>query len=313
MSFFDFFSDGGGASPIIPSPIRRKIVPVHVIDIILDEDHLDYETIADIGKIKYRDLENGLPFSPKVEAGLTTYAFPMDRSITRFPIPGEQVMIFEAFGDQLKPNGSALAKIAYYTFTVPTTHNITSNSSPFLLSNVDTIEYNRRVNKTTASKRFEKKWKDKKSFKEGDDIKIYPQLRPYEGDFILQGRFGNSIRFGSTSEKEKKGEVKPWKSVGASGDPILTFRINRESVTERDSMYTKEDWEKDDVSMYFCSSQNIEITLQTPPRLKTWENIYNVKTGITPSVSKLDEGLYSKVIDTTVDPHKELEDPKDPS
>ena len=84
-------------------------------------------------------------------------------------------------------------------------------------------------------------------------------------------------------------------------------------MTERDSMYTKEDWEKDDVSMYFCSSQNIEITLQTPPRLKTWENIYNVKTGITPSVSKLDEGLYSKVIDTTVDPHKELEDPKDPS
>jgi hypothetical protein len=48
---------------------------------------------------------------------------------------------------------------------------------------------------------------------------IHPLL-PFEGDIIYEGRWGNSLRFGSTT-KTSGSYQNNWSSFGEKGDPIL--------------------------------------------------------------------------------------------
>ena len=57
------------------------------------------------------------------------------------------------------------------------------------------------------------------TFQERLDIR---NLLPYEGDYIYQGRWGNTIRFGSTVTDAPI--PNPWSSVGENGDPITIIK-----------------------------------------------------------------------------------------
>ena len=57
------------------------------------------------------------------------------------------------------------------------------------------------------------------TFQERLDVKT---LQPYEGDVIYEGRWGNSIRFGSTVTNAKI--PNPWSRTGENGDPITIIR-----------------------------------------------------------------------------------------
>jgi hypothetical protein len=47
---------------------------------------------------------------------------------------------------------------------------------------------------------------------------LIESILPFEGDYILEGRFGNTLRFGSTN-KINTGE-NFWSDSGKNGDPI---------------------------------------------------------------------------------------------
>lgn len=124
-------------------------------------------------------------------------------------------------------------------------------------------------------------------FKENPTIK---PLLPYEGDHIIEGRFGNSIRFGSTVPFEPAGRFKNsiqpipniWSELslngvskthpngkGQVGDPIIIIR--NEQPTPRNSfddpkgndkkgwIPTTENINKDGSSIYITSNQLIPI------------------------------------------------------
>lgn len=319
---FDLIQGPYGQNPVQPGLQKQRIVPAHVLEVCMDSKSPMYENPADIGKIRYRDVGNLTPFRSKLEEEIVTEAWPMDRALGRYPLPGEQVMVFEAFGDVKLPQANALQRIAFYAFNVNTNHIITSNQTPFIVSNSDVIS-KRPVGITVATKRFEKKLAEPREYRDGGDVKIYPQIQPFEGDFILQGRFGNSIRLGSTapkieSDRDVGSETLPWKSYGLPGDPIMTLRVNSEYVTDTADMYVVEDPAKDQGSIYICSTQNIELTLQIPKRMKTWEDTFTVTAGSDQasgqieSTSKLYEDTYSKVVEMDQDVHKQLE-PHGPS
>jgi len=316
MGMFDLYQSPYGQNTGPAGAPRQSIVPAHVIDVCMDKDSPMYETPADIGKIRYRDVVNLSPFRSRIEEDITTEAYPMDRALGRYPLPGEQVMVFEAFGDVKLPNGSTLQRIAFYAFNVNTNHTITSNQTPYIISNSNLVT-NRFISNSSAKTRFERKLAEPKEYRDGGEVKIYPQLQPYEGDFIIQGRFGNSIRLGSTAPKiEKKRskdqEALPWKSYGLPGDPIISLRVNSEYVVDADDMFVVEDPSRDQGSIYLCSTQNIELELQIPKRMKTWEETYTVTAGSDQaddqikSTSKLLEDLYSKVVEIDGDVHEQL-------
>ena len=88
---------------------------------------------------------------------------------------------------------------------------------------------------------------------------IHPLL-PFAGDIIVEGRFGNSIRFGNTSKS--KGEIKNNWSGGSSknGDPITIIRNGQpDDSIEEGWIPLTENINKDLGSIYLTSTQNIPL------------------------------------------------------
>jgi hypothetical protein len=92
------------------------------------------------------------------------------------------------------------------------------------------------------------------TFKERDNI--HP-LQPYLGDTIYQGRFGNSIRLGSTASPTNK----EWSSVGNNGDPITILRNGQPLSGLPSNPWTPitENINTDPSSIYLTSTQNLPI------------------------------------------------------
>lgn len=87
-------------------------------------------------------------------------------------------------------------------------------------------------------------------FQEKDFIK---PLRPFEGDNILEGRLGNSIRLGSTSKP-----LNPWSQNGENSDPIIIIRNGQyNNINDETFNPNIEDINNDDSSIYLTSNQNI--------------------------------------------------------
>ncbi len=83
---------------------------------------------------------------------------------------------------------------------------------------------------------------------------IHPLL-PFEGDRILEGRWGNSIRFGSTVT----GSVNTWSSTGQNGDPITILRNGQGIQSNEGWIPTVEDVNNDESSIYLTSTQKIPL------------------------------------------------------
>jgi hypothetical protein len=83
---------------------------------------------------------------------------------------------------------------------------------------------------------------------------IHPLL-PFEGDRILEGRWGNSIRFGSTV----KNTLNDWSSIGTNGDPITIIRNGQGNQTDEGWVPTVEDINNDEASIYLTSTQKIPL------------------------------------------------------
>ena len=83
---------------------------------------------------------------------------------------------------------------------------------------------------------------------------IHPLL-PFEGDKIIEGRWGNSMRLGSTV----KNTPNTWSSTGENGDPITIIRNGQGNQTDEGWVPTIEDINNDDTSIYFTSTQKIPL------------------------------------------------------
>jgi len=91
-----------------------------------------------------------------------------------------------------------------------------------------------------------------KTFKERSNI--HPIL-PFEGDVIHEGRWGNSIRLGSTV----KGTPNNWSNAGVDGDPITIIRNGQGSQTKEGWTPVVENINNDNSSIYLTSTQNIPL------------------------------------------------------
>lgn len=266
----------------LPSNTQRplQVFAAQVIEVIIDESSKLYKSEKDIGAIRFRNLSKEVN---KEEDLIKNIAYPLDRSIVRYPMPGEQVMIFAAIGEVPTGAVQSIKRTYFYMHVVSTLHNVTYNGHPFIGTDANSINKLSPIDRGTAAIRFDKAAKDIAAVKEGDAVRIYKQLKPFEGDFILQGRYGNAIRFGSTKKDIPKGMLGgPGNKVqgGPSGDGFISFRVDRDtSATER-GMLTNENLEPgglgDDSLMVMATSQAVEITLACSKNMFTWQYIYDL-------------------------------------
>ena len=93
-----------------------------------------------------------------------------------------------------------------------------------------------------------------------ENLSIQPLL-PFEGDTIVEGRFGNSIRLGATAKEAP--DKTAYSTKGETGDPITIIR-NGALVEEKDNgwEHTIENINSDHSTIYLTSNQvlpNMEI------------------------------------------------------
>jgi len=92
------------------------------------------------------------------------------------------------------------------------------------------------------------------TFVENSNIR---SLLPFEGDYIIQGRQGGSIRFGSTTKLYSS--ENEWSSIGNEDSPIAI--ITNGLKFDPQKSYYVEQINKDDSSLYLTSTQ--QLPLQT--------------------------------------------------
>jgi hypothetical protein len=91
------------------------------------------------------------------------------------------------------------------------------------------------------------------TFKERENIKA---LQPYEGDVIFEGRWGQSIRFGSTVKDLNNS----WSEDGVDGDPITIIRNGQGQQSGEPWVPMVEDINNLESSVWLTSTQQIPLS-----------------------------------------------------
>jgi hypothetical protein len=107
------------------------------------------------------------------------------------------------------------------------------------------------------------------TFKEKLSIR---NLLPYEGDNLIQGRWGNTIRLGSTITNPKISN--PWSRSGEDGDPIIILKNGQHSESTDPWEPQVEDINTDKSSIYLTSTQAIPIEVAS----KNYESYFSPPT-----------------------------------
>lgn len=269
----------------LPSPINStdRIYNGRVKDIILDSTHpkfYEYGEWNGIGTIEFE-----LASEPNSINGINS-ATPLMPHLRNYPIVNEFVVILAL--PSKKQSKRADTPIQYFYLNPVSCwnhphHNAVPN--PFIkdnnLNNDPQISYYEMEGGLAEVPEEVNKEITLNPLSGGTFVEksnIHPIL-PYMGDVILEGRFGNSIRFGNTSKSTSTntGEVNNWSFSGENGDPITILR-NGQPTGSSDVGFIPitEDINKDLSSIYLTSNQQIPLinsdenysAFSTPPVLQ---------------------------------------------
>jgi len=181
---------------------REDISKLGVVsDVILSEDsplipeiETDVENFTDrettyIGAVRISRISDGVVNKENFD-----FAFPYDRNIIRLPVKNEVVQLIEVSGDlYYTPIES------YFSPSItasPTLLNDILNSSEFRDSETKQVNSYRNTSKTGIPRSTDVGDDDEGSlgdYYQGDDS--IHRLRLFEGDILMESRFGQSIRF----------------------------------------------------------------------------------------------------------------------
>jgi hypothetical protein len=225
--------------------------PAEVLEVLYTET-----TPIAVGMIKVSLLDTGVA-AANPEADQIVTAIPLNRNIRRIPIVGEVVLLVKAPGPYV--SGLRASYEHYYLDIVSLQSSIHHNGIPTSvnISSVTNGLSGNSANYNSAAAGASTTQSEPKidaDFPENENVK---PLQPYVGDFILEGRHGNSIRFSST-QKPVKFSIDPNWNKANPGDPILTIRNTRQTqATGKINDYVTEDFTKDDNSIVLSTGQEL--------------------------------------------------------
>jgi len=209
-----------------------------VLDVCTGIDHPFFDSITNdddgvlAGWVKVKIL--GSRMGGGEEEG--QWVAPLNKIILTYPVKGEIVLLITAAG--LSSQYNPKDKDMYWLTPISVYGDINSN----MLPNV------------SFSSKVESNDSPGDTFKE----KSVPQLQHMEGDTIIQSRWNNGIRFGSTALISKPSNT--WSIGSSDGDPILSI-INGYNAEEKTHV---EDVNKEDSIIVMTSTQKIDLAPANP-------------------------------------------------
>jgi hypothetical protein len=229
----------------------------------------EYQSLGSIGYVDItQNLQNSntSPTSQNAQ-NYAKPAFPFQKYV---PCINEIVLIY-SLPDQTAQTGNP-TKSYYYLGTVNIWNSPHHNANPFSLNINKASGQNKSYASVTAgavNKTVGNTFSNQVSL----GIKESPNISPnqlYPGDYITEGRWGNSIRLGSTVDDKNN----LWSKEGKVGSPItiISNGQNENETTKTSYLPVTENINTDLSSIYLTSTQKIPITL--PQFLTTSYNSY---------------------------------------
>ena len=219
------------------TPFIAQIIPVRVVDIILDDTHEEWEKYGQmeaLGAIKYRVIGE---YQDESDPTLLDVAYPISTNIKNLPLLNEIVLITSA--PALDRDGSNVNNTRpYYTTIVNIWNNPHVNPFPDTKQGLEDLGYN-----------FE------------DKSNVGP-LQPFQGDLIIEGRQGQTVRFTGVDHDKMFVENNDQKAItiisngkiGASPDATVVENID-----------------DDPASIYMVEDHIVELT-QANEKRDAWES-----------------------------------------
>ena len=224
---------------------------VRVLSIVLDETHPRFKELGEwnaLGIVEYEDVINPLP-SPSLQT-----ARPLTGNFKNLPLVNEIVYLIGLPNTDIASISSNSTE--YYINIVSLWNHPHHNAFPTSPNSLPPTQQKDYIQTQAGNVRRVTDQSTEiflgKTFKERSNI--HPLL-PFEGDMLYEGRWGNSIRIGSTV----KDTPNNWSTVGTNGDPILIIRNGQGVQTEEGWVPTVEDINNDDSSIYVASTQKIPL------------------------------------------------------
>lgn len=258
-----------------PSPSGNYItnVPARVTDIILDENHPQFKEAGGYPAIGAILFEGAINTAVKNSG----FAYPYNPHIKSYPLINETVLIINLPGrlQNDNPKGTTPFYIHSAGLWNHPNHNAFINLFKGLKSskvNLDNIQNVENGNPIDASKNENPDLlstplnsptnPSQNTFVENSKIR---PLFPFHGDVIIEGRFGNSIRLGSTAKSDSIHENN-WSldTSTKNGDPIILLRNGQPLLSNpRGWVPITENINGDLSSIYLTSTQKIPIGLSS--------------------------------------------------
>jgi len=244
---------------------------VRVIDIVLNNNHPRFKDVGEwngIGTIYFEPLDG--------RAINVNYAYPIFPQIKMYPLVNE-IALLAGIPSKFTENEQNTNTVYYYFPPIgiwnhphhnayPTTANY-SELQEAQSNDYDFVNgaYVRRIDDdpTGINLNFTKYANPSQdTFVEKADV--HPLL-PFNGDVIYEGRWGNSLRFGSTISTPTNTQLlinNNWSATGSNGDPITILRNGQPSnVTDEGWIPITEDLSTDLSSVYLTSYQKIPFSI----------------------------------------------------
>jgi len=247
----------------IQSQMTLGVTPARVVDIILDNTHPKFKTYGEwssIGIVFFTtNITNQVPLGYTGNLVVNTdqpIAYPIQANIKNYPLINEIIYVLYLPSNELLDN--PLQRIPYYLPPINIWNSQHHNGIPTVEQAATQNIADDYLNTTDGN--FRQITDDSSdvylgtTFKE--KINTYPLL-PYEGDIIYEGRWGNSIRLGSTvTDANIPNE---WSSVGDNGDPITILRNGQGSDPKEPWIPRLEEINNDASSIYLTSTQKLPL------------------------------------------------------
>jgi len=238
-------------------------IAVRVKDIILNIEHpqaIELGGYDSIGTIYFTRLDENIPLE-KTWTNITNTARPLFSFLKNYPLINEIVLIQSSYDKSIYQIGNTSTN--YYLPNLNIWNHPHHNALPTTKEMQDDAskqDYEQTQNGIVVRQVEDGSTDINLGDYFSESLEIKPLL-PYEGDTIIEGRFGNSIRFGSTNISE---DILPenknrWSNEGKTGDPITLIRNGQLKNTDKKGwVHIIEDIDDDASSIYLTSNQQLK-------------------------------------------------------
>jgi len=258
--------------------LSQSIISARVTDIILDSNYPNFFELGGwnaVGTIFFESVGGA-----SLNSNNNNIALPLLPYLKNYPLVNELVLLFQLPDTNIGANNNTVKY--YYLNPIALWNNQHMNGYPNLLKKTTTQSTQNKSYQEMSDGQTSKSTDEEVDYQFNSPIvggtfaersNIHPLLS-YAGDIIMEGRWGNSIRFGSTVKVDSNN----WSGNGENGEPITIIR-NGQSPESSDEGWIPvvENINKDLSSVYLTSNQTIPLetnitsnpTLSTPPEAIT--------------------------------------------